>query len=314
MGIRWSSRPAIVALVVLLGLVGAPAVVSRPHAAGPAIGLSYNADLAAIGFPSPLLRATVNGQAVWFLIDTGATVPGLASWFATATHIGLHDTKTTVIGSTGATSKTRAAGPIQVEMRDGSTISVRDALVADFPQTFADQHIAGLISPQLLAPAGQAAILNLTTPSLSFAPFDSALSTLGLAPSAATATTHVCASAGPPPGRTYGASVTIAGITADMTTDTGATATSVGSTRVVRALLERSQQNGRVEGIGGGPQAAKTAAGVTIVRGGAAKKADVILGGVSGGCGADGLLGMDVLRGCTLVLGEKTMAWSCGGS
>jgi predicted aspartyl protease len=305
---RWCGRPAIVALLA------AAIAVSRPHAAGPVIALSYNANLAAIGFPSPVLRATVNGQAVWFLVDTGASVHTLASWFATATHLGLHDTKTTVVGSTGATSKTRSAGPIQLETRDGGTITVRDALVADFPQTFADQHIGGLISPQLLAPAGQAVILNLSTPSLSFAPFDGALATLGLAPSAATASAHVCPTGGPPPGRTYGASVTIAGITADMTTDTGATVTSVGSTRVVRALTARSQQNGRVEGIGGGPQAAKTVAGVTIVRGGAAKKADVVLGGTSAGCGADGLLGMDVLRGCTLVLGEKTMAWSCGGS
>jgi predicted aspartyl protease len=314
MGILWCRRPPIVALVVLFGLVGAPAVVSRPHAAGPVIGLSYNADLAALGFPSPLLRATVNGQAVWFLVDTGAASHGLASWFATAIHLGLHDSTTTVIGATGATSHTRAASPIQLETRDGGTISMRDALVADFPQTFADQHIAGLISPQMLAPAGQAAILNLTTPSLSFAPFDSALAALGLAPSAATATAHVCASAGPPPGRTYGASVTIAGITADMTTDTGATATSVGSTRIARALAERSQDNGHVEGIGGGPKAAKTVAGVTIVRGGAGKKADIVVGGTSGGCGTDGFLGMDVLRGCTLVLSDKTMALSCGGS
>jgi predicted aspartyl protease len=311
MGMNWRRRPAIVALLVL---VGAAAVVSRPHAAGPVIGLSYNADLAAIGFPSPVLRATVNGQTVWFLVDTGAPGHTLASWFATATHLGLHDTKTTVVGSTGATSKTRAAGPIQLETRDGGTISVRDALVADFPQTFADQHIGGLISPQMLAPAGQAAILNLSTPSLSFAPFDSALSALGLAPSAATASAHVCPAGGPPPSRTYGASVTIAGITADMTTDTGATLTNVASTRVARALASRSQENGRVEGIGGGPKAAKTVAGVTIVRGGAAKKADIVLGGTSAGCGADGLLGMDVLRGCTLVLGEKTMGWSCGGS
>jgi predicted aspartyl protease len=304
---RRFSRPAIIALLA------AAVATSRPHAAGPVIGLSYNADLAAIGFPSPVLRATVNGQAVWFLVDTGASVHTVASWLATATHIGLHDSKTMLVGSTGATSKTRAAGTIQLETRDGGTISVRDAVVADFPQTFADQHIGGLISPQLLAPAGQAAILNLSTPSLSFGPFDGALAALGLAPSAATASAHVCPTGGPPPGRIYGASVTIAGIAADMTTDTGATSTSVASARVARALASRSQDSGRVEGIGGGPKAAKTVASVTIVRGGAAKKADVLLGGTSAGCGVDGLLGMDVLRGCTLVLGEKTMAWSCGG-
>jgi predicted aspartyl protease len=304
---RRITGPAIVALLA------AAVAVSRPHAANPIIGLTYSADLAAIGFPSPVLRATVNGQAVWFLIDTGASVHTLARWFATATHLGLHDSKTTLIGSTGATSKTRAAGPIQLETRDGGTLSVRDAVVVDFPQVFADQHIGGLISPQLLAPAGQAAILNLRAPSLAFAPFDGALAGLGLASSVATAGTHVCPTGGPPPGRSYGASVTIAGIPADMTTDTGATSTVVASARIARALVARSQSNGQVQGVGGEAQSAKTVAGVSIVRGGAARKADVILGGTTDGCGADGLLGMDALRGCTLVLGETTMAWSCGG-
>lgn len=305
--VRWFAR------FVIVGALAA-AVVSRPQAAGPVIGLSYNADLAAIGFPNPVLRATVNGQAVWFLIDTGASVHTLARWFATAAHLDLHTGKTTLVGSTGATSQARAAGPIQLDTRDGGAISVRDAVVVDLPQVFADQHIGGLISPQMLAPAGQAAIVNLRTPSLSFAPFDGAISALGLTPSAATAGAHVCPAGGPPAGRSYGASVTIAGIHADMTTDTGATATVVASTRIARALVERSQSNGQVEGVGGGAQSAKTVAGVTVVRGGAARKVDVLLGGTGDGCGGDGLLGMDALRGCILVLGETTMAWSCGGS
>lgn len=305
--VRWFGRFAIVGAL-------AAAVISRPHAAGPVIGLSYNADLAAVGFPNPVLRATVNGQAAWFLVDTGASVHTVASWFATATHLGLHDAKTTLVGSTGAASQGRAAGPIQLNTRDGGAISVRDAVVVDLPQVFADQHIGGLLSPQLLAPAGQAAILNLRTPSLSFAPFDDALSGLGLARSTATAGAHVCPTGGPPPGRSYGASVTIAGIPADMTTDTGATSTVVASTRVARALAARSQPNGQVQGVGGDAQSAKTAAGVTIVRGGTARKVDVVLGGTGAGCGGDGLLGMDALRGCILVLGETTMAWSCGGS
>ena len=306
--LRRFSQPAIVAVLA------AAAAVSRPHAAGPVISLAYNADLAALGFPSPLLRATVKGQVVWFLVDTGASVHTLARWLVTSIHLGTHETKTTLLGSTGATSKAGAVDPVQLDTRDGGALGVRDAVVADFPQVFADQHIGGLLSPQLLAPAGQAAILNLRTPSLSFAPFDGAVAALGLGPSAAMAGTHLCPSEGPPPGHSYGTSVTIAGIPADMTTDTGATSTLVASTRIARALASRSEQNGEVQGVGGGAQAAKTVSGVTIVRGGAAKKVDVILGGTSAGCGADGLLGMDVLRGCTLVLGDKTMAWSCGGS
>ncbi len=99
-----------------------------------------------------------------------------------------------------------------------------------------------------------------------------------------------------------------------MTVDTGATSTFVASTRISRALAARATANGRVEGVGGGEQAAKTVAGVTVVRAGTAKKIDLVLGGTTDGCGVDGLLGMDLLHGCTLALSDKTMAWSCGGS
>jgi hypothetical protein len=179
---------------------------------------------------------------------------------------------------------------------------------------FADQHIAGLLSPQMLAPVGQAAVLNLRTPSLSFAPTSAAVASLGVPPGPAIAGTHICPTQGATSGRLYAVPVTIAGIDADMTVDTGATATDVASTRISRALAARAVNNGHVQGIGGDAKSAQTVAGVTIVRAGNARKADVTLGGTGDGCGPDGLLGMDALRGCTLVLGDKTFAWTCGGS
>lgn len=305
--VRW--RPLAV-LSVLSALMSVP----RPLSADRVIGLSYNADLAAAGFPSPLLRATVNGQAVWFLVDTGAAVHTLASWFAKAAHLPTRASKTMLVGSTGATSQAKAAGTIQVETRDGSVFSVADAMVADFPQVFTDQRIAGLLSPQLLAPMGQAAVLNLRTPSLSFGPFRAAISDLGLVPSVATAGTRVCPTQGMPAGRTYGVHVTVAGIQADMTADTGSTSTVVASSRIARALAARAVSGGELQGVGGDAQATKTVAGVTVVRAGVARPVDVTLGNSADSCGTDGLLGMDSLRGCTLILSDTAMAWSCGGS
>jgi hypothetical protein len=100
-----------------------------------------------------------------------------------------------------------------------------------------------------------------------------------------------------------------------MTADTGATSTTVASTRIARVLASRAVANGEIQGVGGDPEKAKTVAGVTVVRASVARKLDVLLSANSGtDCGADGLLGMDALRGCTLVLGDKAMGISCGGS
>ena len=37
----------------------------------------------------------------------------------------------------------------------------------------------------------------------------------------------------------------------------------------------------------------------------------VTIGGSAPSCGPDGLIGMDALRQCVLVLGESAFAWSC---
>ena len=292
------------------------AATARPAAADHVLDLSFNADLAAQGFPSPLLRATVNGQVVWFLMDTGASVHTLATWFVAAAHLPTHESKLTLVGSTGATTKAREASPFQLQARDGTPFGIHDAVVVDFPPVFADQKIAGLLSPQLLASPGQAAVLNLQTPSIGFGPFSAEVARLGITSTAATAGTHVCPTQDPAAnGRTYGVPATVAGIAADMTADTGATSTTIASTRIARALTSRAVANTEIQGVGGDAQKARTVAGVTVVRAGVARKADVVLaGGAGGNCGVDGLLGMDALRGCTLVLAEKTMGIGCGGS
>lgn len=292
----------------------AAALTSAPQAAERVLTLQYSADLAAIGFPNPILRATVNGQSIAFLIDTGASVHTVAKWFVTAAHLRSTAAGSTLRGSTGAIAQARDAAPFQVTTRDGNALDVRGAAVVDFPQIFADQHIAGLLSPQMLAPAGQAAVLNLRAPSLTFAPIGTAVASLGVPAAGAIAGTHICPTQGNTPGRLYAVPVTVAGIDADMTVDTGATETTVASTRIARALAARASNNGRVQGIGGDTQTAQTVDGVTVVRAGTARKITLTLGGTTDGCGPDGLLGMDALRGCTLVLGDKTFAWTCGGS
>src|SRR5215471_11432880 len=71
------------------------------------IRLQYDAKLVGLGFPSPLLRGNIRGHQVWFVIDTGASVHTLASWFVTEAGVPARQTKATTKGSTGAESTIR---------------------------------------------------------------------------------------------------------------------------------------------------------------------------------------------------------------
>src|SRR5262245_30712039 len=73
-----------------------------------AIDLQYDTNLAAIGFSSPLLRGTIHGRRVSFLIDTGAAVHTLASWLVNEAHIVAQTTNARTKGSTGVESSVKA--------------------------------------------------------------------------------------------------------------------------------------------------------------------------------------------------------------
>src|SRR4051812_35577150 len=48
----------------------------------PKINLLYEPRLEALGFHSPIIRASIAGQDAYFLVDTGASVHTFARWFA----------------------------------------------------------------------------------------------------------------------------------------------------------------------------------------------------------------------------------------
>ncbi len=71
---------------LLLLVTAAPGACAAPTEGSPLqtsapIKLVYDEQLIREGFPSPALRVTVGGIAAWLLVDTGASVHTLASWF-----------------------------------------------------------------------------------------------------------------------------------------------------------------------------------------------------------------------------------------
>ncbi len=146
---------------------------------GETLPLRCGTSLSALGFPGPLLRATVRGVPVWFIVDSGASTHALASWVVSVAHLETRRTKSTVAGSTGVERPVRAITNQKIGLEGGHDLTLRDAIVVEFPPDFAEQRIGGLVSPQLLATRHVAAVLDLRTPLLRFEPFDRAAASLG---------------------------------------------------------------------------------------------------------------------------------------
>src|SRR5262249_37763840 len=123
--------------------------------------LQYNPQLAAMGFRSPLLRGTIHDRSVLFLIDTGAVIHTLASWLVNEAHIGPHTKNRRPKGSTLVESPVKAVYGEEIHVNGRkSDLRLQEAIVVEFPAIFEGQRIGGLLSPQLLAPARLAAILD----------------------------------------------------------------------------------------------------------------------------------------------------------
>jgi hypothetical protein len=289
------------------------AAATQPNRAD-GIPLTYQESLAKLGFPSPLLRATVRGQQAWFIVDTGAGVHTLASWFVTAAGLKPRQTTDTLTGATGAQSHVTIVENTAMRLDGGRKLGIREAYVAEFPSIFAEHRIAGLLSPQLLASPHTAAVLDLRVPILRFDPFDRAVENLKREHPTISNGSAVCKSAEKPSHRQYLASVKANGIDGALLMDTGAAVTMASpDSRIASELMSRVSGTNFTQSLGGAAQTTHTVPDVRLERGSRAVTINLTVGGVAW-CGADGRIGMDALRQCVLVLGRTAFAWSCDAS
>ena len=218
---------AVTAAVLTAGIV--PGGTSGADADVRSIPLHYDAALAGKGFPSPIARLSIDGRDAWFLIDTGAGVHTFAAWFVEAAGIPVHDSKAILRGSTGADTRVRVVNAVSASLDDGSALALHEAAVVDFPRIFSDEHIGGLLSPQLIARAGEAAVPDYRVPSLRFEPFAAAAAKLAGTPGI-DGETRVCHNADSPfANRLFSVLVRAEGVGAHLLVDSGATRTIVAS-------------------------------------------------------------------------------------
>lgn len=290
------------------------------EAAGPAPGASpsvprtlpirYDEALARRGFPSPVLEVTVNGVTGWVLVDTGAGIHTLAAWFVEKAGLVPDASLMDKVGARDASGERlwlRFLDDVPLGLERTGTLRLAVAAVADFPREFESARIAGLLSPQSLLREGEALTLDLRSPSLGIrgaAPRSEAPSGSARLDACRSRSEHV-------PGLLYAAATTFEGRAARLLVDTGASLTRLAGDAGAAVGLPRDGSRDQL-GVGGVREPMAIARGVRVAVGGLEQAVDVAIGGGASGCGGDGLLGIDVLRGCRLVLTSAGGHLECG--
>jgi hypothetical protein len=241
------------------------------------------------------VRARIAGREAIFIVDSGASANVLADWFAEAAGIPAATIDSTADDAGGKTTPERIAHRVQGLWSDGQRFSLGEAAVIAFPPYFKSLHLGGLVSPQLLGPAGMATVLDLRIPSLEFVPFARALSDLRrskaptvpleLTPSCRNATSKLV-------NRVYVAPVTVAGVTDLMLVDTGSTGTIFSAdSKIAHAIGSGSEAGSPSEGVGGKLNGDRIVRNVQLLRGGRIVTLNPSIAEVSARCdrkGSDG--------------------------
>jgi hypothetical protein len=283
------------------------------------VPIFYDPALSAQGFPSPLVKLRIGRQEALFIIDTGASVNTLADWLAEVARVPNEASNSTTKGSGDREVRVRVAHHVTARMNDGESMTLQEAIVVSFPPIFKSLHIGGLLSPQLLPPVGMTAVLDLRKPSLRFYSLAKDASQLQVVSSPSSETKACRNPASPFMNRLYLAVVSIAGITDFLLVDTGATATLLSENSALARALDDQTVRGdpriegatRSEGVGGVVDATRLIPNVGVLRGGSIVVLNPSIGSLGSSCGETGILGMDGLRDCRLVLGDTLLTLSC---
>ena len=292
----------------------ASAVAAAPASEGRRIALAYDPRLIEADFPTPALRMRVGGRTAWFLVDTGAGVHLIASWFVKAAELTTDEglgREVTGVDATGRPMAFRGLRDVTGVLDDGSPLRLPIAAVTDFAPEFEEADVAGALSPQLLAAAGEAAALDLRVPELRLESFAAAVSRLG-ARRVPRERAEICGSpTGKIPNLLFAIPITARGRKGSLLMDSGARVTKlVPGSSLVRGL--RLEVGGRTTGLTGTAQTFSLIRGLRVEFAGYARELDARVAGRGHGvCGRDGLLGLDALASCAVVLGEHDVAVAC---
>ena len=267
-------------------------------------------------FPLPLVTGTIAGQPVLMLVDTGANSHVIAGWFARKLGLPmkkLGDVGTDHVGKTIATFRIEKP---ELTIDDWGALTPVPVLATDVPEVIEKLGIGAFISPQRLVEEGDAVVLDLAKGELRPAWWDEAryeLSATGL-PLVITEARACEETEGPIKGLAYVLPATVESQRVELLLDTGAQHSDVFTTSVAgQKLAAQSIVNKEPMYTASGKISARKLKSARISAGsfGVTTDVDLIGGTADSSCPRDGVLAMDFLRSCTLLLGRSRVYGRC---
>jgi predicted aspartyl protease len=271
-------------------------------------------------FPMPLVTGTIAKTPVTMLVDTGANSHVIAGWLARKLGLRMRE-----VGDVGADHVGKAIATFRVENAEMTVdgwgpLAGGEVLATEVPKVIEELGIGAFLSPQRLVEEGDAVVLDLPAGELRAAWFDEARTELAAsgasgAPLVAGDGGRACEDdGGPIKGLSFVVPATIDSHRAELLLDTGAPRSDLFmSSRAGAKLLARSTANDDAMVTVSGAISARRLRGARVSAGAFSAVSDVELvpGAADASCPRDGVLAMDVLRSCTLVLGRSRVYGRC---
>ncbi len=263
-------------------------------------------------FPSPLVRASVNGKPTILIVDTGAQVSVVDAHLATEASLEVIAGGQALDPSGSAVAMAKTAAPHLAVEGIGALANRLTAVIA-LPYVLTQIGIGGILSPQMIPKDGRFVVLDLArrelrlddgaaAASVSKSVFDLGAITVCRYDDKAFGAVSLVAVA------------MIDGVATRVELDTGAATTFVvNQSEVGKKLAARAEGGtGHAMGAGGEIDIAKVPnVAVTIGEVDASGPLMMMPGSRSGPCNYEGRIGIDHLRTCTFVIGETSARATC---
>jgi predicted aspartyl protease len=252
------------------------------------------------------------------LVDTGANSHVIAGWMARKLGIPLKklgDVGTDHVGKTIATYRIDKA---EIALEGWGTLSTTTVLATEVPEVIEKLGIGAFISPQRLVEEGDSVVLDLAKGEIRSAWWDEAhyeLAENGTPLVLGSDQGRVCEeSEGPVHGLAFVVPATVDAQRVELLVDTGAQHSDIFTTSAAgQKLAVASVGNKEPMYTASGKISARKLRGAKVGAGNVrvVTDVDVIQGSSDPSCPRDGVLAMDVLRTCTLLLGRAKMFGRC---
>jgi hypothetical protein len=308
----------LVALIGCGGSGGKPTVAQNASATPADDATPKHVDLEfALGnkpFPLPIVHGTVAGVPTLILVDTGANAHIISTWLARKAQLTTKSFGDVGVDHTGHSIDTRRAPHPQVHIDNWGDLADEPMLVTDVPEAVTRLGIGAFLSPQQLATEDFSVVLDFQKSEMRQMRRNETLD--GVAGSAlALDPPRQCLDKDSPlQGLAFVIKAQVEGHDAELMLDTGAHHSDLlASSKPAKALLQRSEPSRESVYAASGKVTPRTVKNAHLHVGAVevARDIDLIPGKEDDFCPRDGVLAMDVLKSCVLVLDRRTVSGLC---